>query len=54
MENAVNTNRQRKKVPVKLQHFFKHENEEIRSFFILYNKLIQMMNSINWFVRIYS
>ena len=28
MENAVNKNRQLKKVPVKLQHFFKHEKEE--------------------------
>ena len=37
MENAVNTNGQRKKVSVELQHFFKHEKEERRSFLILIN-----------------
>ena len=37
MENVVNTNRRRKKVPVESQHFFKHEKEERRSFFILIN-----------------
>ena len=39
MENAMNTNRRRKKVPVDSQHFFKHE-KEIKSFLILI-KLIQ-------------
>ena len=37
MENAVNTNGRRKKVPVDLRHFFKHEKEERRSFLILIN-----------------
>ena len=40
MENAVNTNGRREKFPAESQHFFKHEKEERRSFF---------MNSI-WFV----
>ena len=37
MENAMNTNGRCKKVPVELQHFFKHEKEERRSFLILIN-----------------
>ena len=30
MENVVNTNGRRKKVPVELRHFFKDEKEERR------------------------
>ena len=48
MENAVNTNGRRKKVPVELRHFFKHEKEERRSFIILINQF-KVMDSI-WFV----
>ena len=49
MENAVNTNRQRKKVPFELRHFFKHEKEERRSFLILIINKFKVMNSI-WLV----
>ena len=37
MENPVNTNGRRKKVPVELRHFFKHKKEERRSFLMLIN-----------------
>ena len=48
MENAVNTNGRREKVPVELRHLLNLKKKKEEAFFILKNQF-KVMNSI-WFV----